>query len=195
MSFTGLKKTLINDSNLNIFKTNLRSRYLWSWEERGHYIDLFRKTFNRDIYNKIILDADLICDHVFNFLGSGEVSLGREIEWKCDLKTRVKWPSYKSHLVPVLFQRGSDIIRVWELSRFQWGPALGKAYWFTSDEKYVKEFIDQFSHWSRENPIGFGPNWVSAQEAALRVINWILTLNFIGDSRSISVIKTGGICF
>jgi hypothetical protein len=172
---------------LERIKKAVKTRYLWSWEERELLLADFKKTFRKEVINQIVEDADRVCDHIFDFQGSGRKSIGKKISWRADLATGVKWPSYKSEDVPILYKEGSDIIRIWELSRFQWGPTLGKAYWLTGDEKYVNKFIDQVNHWCKNNPFGFGPNWISAQDVALRAINWIITLCFIGGSHRISL--------
>ena len=172
---------------LERIKKAVKTRYLWSWEERELLLADFKKTFRKEVINQIIEDADRVCDHIFDFQGSGKKSIGKKINWRADLATGVKWPSYKSEDIPIFYKEGSDIVRIWELSRFQWGPTLGKAFWITGEEKYVDEFVDQVNHWCKKNPFGFGPNWISAQDVALRAINWIITLCFIGGSDRISV--------
>ena len=168
-------------------KKSIKKSYFFSWEERDAHINDFKITFCKELSTQIVADANVVCDHIFDFQGSGRKSIGKKINWKADLATGVKWPSYKSEDVPILYKEGSDIIRIWELSRFQWGPTLGKAYWLTGDEKYVNKFIAQVNHWCKNNPFGFGPNWISSQDVALRAINWIITLCFIGGSHRISL--------
>lgn len=45
----------------------------------------------RDISNKIIAEANKICEHIFDLLGSGEVNLGKTIDWHTDFKSNYKW--------------------------------------------------------------------------------------------------------
>ena len=64
----------------------------------------------------------------------------------------------------------ADIKDVWEPARFGWALVLARAYWITKDEKYVTAFWKYFSLYMDSNPAYLGPNWASAQEAALRLI-------------------------
>ena len=164
----------------------LKESYLFSWEDQEMYVNDFKSQFSEKVITQVIADADMVCGHIFNFQGSGKRKLGKKIDWKADILTGIRWPSYNSKEVPIIQEKGSDIVRVWELSRFQWGPTLGKAYWLTKKDKYVNEFVNQVKDWCGKNPFGFGPNWISAQEVALRAINWILTFCFIGGSSCIS---------
>lgn len=164
----------------------LKESYLFSWEDQKMYVNDFKSQFSEKAIAQVIADADMVCGHIFNFQGSDKRKLGKKIDWKADILTGIRWPSYNSKEVPIIQEKGSDIVRVWELSRFQWGPTLGKAYWLTKKDKYVNEFLNQIKDWCGKNPCGFGPNWVTAQDVALRAINWILTLCFIGGSSCIS---------
>ena len=53
------------------------------------------KCWYPDAIQQTIADADKICNHVFNLLGSGKTYLGEEIDWHIDFKTGWKWePRY-----------------------------------------------------------------------------------------------------
>lgn len=171
-----------DERTVHELKGILQKSFFWSWSEHNEITTEYSNIFEKARIEQVLKDAEDICNHVFEFQGSGKTCLGRKIPWRQDLRTGVQWPKYKSTEVPVQRKKGSDIVRVWELSRFQWGPTLGKAYWFTGDDKYVSEFLCQIDHWCRENPIGYGPNWITSQDAALRAISWILTLSYIGGS-------------
>lgn len=171
-----------DERTVHELKGILQKSFFWSWSEHNEIKTEYRNIFEKARIEQVLKDAEDIRTHVFEFQGSGKTRLGRKIPWRQDLRTGVQWPKYKSTEVPVQLRKGSDIVRVWELSRFQWGPTLGKAYWFTGDDKYVSEFLCQIDHWCRENPIGYGPNWMTSQDAALRAISWILTLSYIGGS-------------
>lgn len=42
----------------------------------------------------------------------------------------------------------------WQLHRMKWWVPLGKAYRQTGDEKYAKEWTEEFVDWIRKNPLG-----------------------------------------
>ena len=41
----------------------------------------------------------------------------------------------------------------WQLSRHDFWPVLGKAYWATGDEKYARAFVSQMRSWVEQNPL------------------------------------------
>ena len=134
---------------------------------------------------KTIEEANKICDHVFNLLGSGDVNLGPNIKWGQDFKSGKIWPSIYYKDVKYFDWRKkdfSDIKVPWELSRFQHLTVLGKAYLYTNDEKYVKEFMTEINDWIENNPVELGVNWITAMEAAIRAVNWIWAYNFFAHS-------------
>lgn len=70
---------------------------------------------------------------------------------------------------------GNDFKDVWEPARFGWVFPLAQAYLLTGDERYPESFWKYFESFTRHNPANMGPNWVSAQEVAMR----ILALTFV----------------
>jgi hypothetical protein len=134
---------------------------------------------------QIISDAERIVSHNFDLLGSGPVDLGPHIPWRRDIATGRQWPLRPQAELPVTYRDGSDVIRVWELSRFQYLPTLGKAYHLTGSPRYALEFRDQIQSWMRSNPVGRGPNWMSTQDVALRAINWTLGFLFFAEATEI----------
>ncbi|NMB88269.1 MAG: hypothetical protein GYA17_07900, partial [Chloroflexi bacterium] len=65
---------------------------------------------------------------------------------------------------------GEDIKDQWEPARFGWAFTLARAYRLNPDERYPAAFWDYLETFLRANPPNLGPNWVSAQEAALRIL-------------------------
>ncbi len=63
-----------------------------------------------------------------------------------------------------------DLRLLWELSRFGWTYPLGRAYRLTEQRHYADGFFELLASWRGANPPNAGPNWVSAQEAGLRVM-------------------------
>ncbi|MFO7447522.1 MAG: alginate lyase family protein [Ignavibacteriaceae bacterium] len=121
---------------------------------------------------KIIAEADKILENKYNIPGSGEVYLGEEINWHYDYRAKYKW-----HEVLVWrdnffrFPPGADIKLPWEIARFHQGITLGKAYIISHDEKYTDKFLSLFLNFNEKNPFCIGVNWVSSDEAAIRMTN------------------------
>lgn len=138
----------------------------------------------------IVKDADELCAHNFDLLGSGkrniDVKSGR-IDWHRDFKSGERWQPQVLYTDTVIIKgNGSDIKVPWELSRFQHLPTLGKAYWLTGDEKYAREFVDEIGDWIESNPPQYGVNWTCSMEVAIRAINWLWGFYFFKDSPEIS---------
>lgn len=133
-------------------------------------------------------DADKICDHIFNLLGSGEKNLGPNIDWHRDFKTGYRWIPDKYYVDSLDYidylkdDADADVKIPWELSRFQHLVTLGKAYWFTEDKKYAEEFVKQIESWINNNPVEMGVNWSCTMDVAIRAINWIWGYHFFLES-------------
>jgi hypothetical protein len=77
----------------------------------------------------------------------------------------------------------SDIKLLWEPARFGWAFTLGRAYHLSGDEKYAETFWHNFETFSAANPPYLGPNWMSAQEAALRLMAFAWAGHVFGSSK------------
>jgi uncharacterized heparinase superfamily protein len=121
-------------------------------------------------------------------LGSGPTALGNSIDWHSDFKTNHSWNSrqYYAFIRPAPYPGGYDIKIPWELSRCQHFAWLGQAYWFTKNEKYAKEFLNQVSHWIQANPPEWGVNWACPMDVALRAVNWLWGYYFFKDSPNLT---------
>lgn len=147
---------------------------------------------------EIVEEAETVCRHVFDLLGSGPVNLdeftkkhgGREacgyLPWHFDFKTGYRWNPKKFYKEIEIPYGKADIKVPWELSRFQHAAVLGQAYWLTGDEKYTEEFVRQVEDWIDHNPPKFGVNWACTMDVAIRVANWILGFYFFKDSKTLT---------
>jgi hypothetical protein len=72
-----------------------------------------------------------------------------------------------------LSKAGSEDIKyLWEPARFTWVYTLARAYILSEDDRYVETFWREFEAFSDINLPNLGPNWVSSQEVALRLISF-----------------------
>ena len=139
---------------------------------------------------EVIKDANEICNHYFDLLGSGKRNVDIQpgkIDWHRDFKSGERWNPQVFYTDTVIVKgNGSDIKVPWELSRFQHLPTLGKAYWLVSNEKYAREFVDEIDDWIESNTPMYGVNWTSTMDIAIRAVNWIWGYYFFKDSQEVS---------
>lgn len=144
------------------------------------------KEFLNEIVNQDFINpsADRIVNNEFGFLGITPKTLD-EIEWNKDIKSGHIWPlkfylDLRENLIND-YNKGWDIKNVWEISRFHYLIPLTLAFYKTEKEKYLIKWQDLISDWINKNPVYYGPNWVIAMEAAIRVCNWILSYEIIKE--------------
>jgi hypothetical protein len=63
-----------------------------------------------------------------------------------------------------------DIKLIWEPGRFGWAITLARAYAFSGESKYAREFWDKTLHFLEVHPPNLGRQWQSAQEVAIRLM-------------------------
>ena len=85
------------------------------------------------------------------------------------------------------FERGKtgvdeDIKFVWEPARAGWAFLLARAFFVSGDDSYTQSFVRLFEQYQHENPPYYGPNWASAQEAALRIMAFCFAYHVFSTS-------------
>lgn len=152
--------------------------------EQGYIGNTFRELFP-DKGQPKIAKASLICEHIFDLLGSNPKKLSPEgegyqqIDWHSDFKSGYRWdPKVFFRHIRYGHVEGVDIKVPWELSRFQHLNILGQTYLITKDKKYLDEFVNQITDWIDNNPVGFGVNWYYAMDVAIRVANWLVASEY-----------------
>jgi hypothetical protein len=121
---------------------------------------------------RIITRADRISEGKISFFGEIERDLNLDPG-----QPLTHWS--KRHLNNL---DNNDIKFIWEPARFGWAIQIAQAFKLTQDEKYARFFWAQFQDFKQKNPLNMGPNWSSAQEVALRLIAWVMSLHFLQPS-------------
>jgi hypothetical protein len=75
-----------------------------------------------------------------------------------------------------------DIKFTWEAARFAWVYTLVRAYVLSGDDAYADTFWQDFEAFSDMNLTNMGPNWMSAQEVAIRLISLFFTHQVLSAS-------------
>jgi hypothetical protein len=134
-----------------------------------------------------IAQADAIRAHRFDLLGSGEMTLGAEIDWHTDFKSGHTWPlEHHTRLTLSAPDGGFDVKVPWELSRFHHALRLGQAYLYTGNDAYAHEITAQVAHWIAANPCEFGINWAGPMDVAIRAVNWVWAYRLIAGSPALT---------
>jgi len=133
-----------------------------------------------------ITEADKICDHLFDFLGTGNIYWGNPIKWMTDIKSNHSWNlDHSTRVRKNKIPKGADIKIPWELSRLQHLVTLGQAYQLTQNEKYALEYKNQIRDWIENNPVDYGVNWACTMDVAIRATNLIISQYYFIKTPSI----------
>ncbi|MFC1888633.1 alginate lyase family protein [Thermodesulfobacteriota bacterium] len=123
--------------------------------------------------------AERIVGSRFDLLGLGDLDFGDPIDWHLDPTTGVRAPRIHWSRIDTLDPgRTGDCRVIWELNRHQHLVDVGKAYWYTGNERYARVFVDHIDSWISQNPAEIGINWANSMEVALRAMSWLWSWHF-----------------
>jgi Heparinase II/III-like protein/Heparinase II/III N-terminus len=169
-------------SALEEFRRRVTPRFFAAFEERESVVATLRTRWP-DAEGQVLAEAERIRQGRFDLLGHRRVDFGTPVDWHLDPISGVRLPrvhwSRIDHANPAM---GADVKLIWELNRHQHFVTLGKAYWYTGDERYAATFLEHLSGWMDANPPKLGINWASSLEVAFRAIAWIWALYFFKDA-------------
>jgi len=78
--------------------------------------------------------------------------------------------------------QGVDIKWLWEPARFTWAYELAHAWLLTRDDRYADFFWQKFREFNDNNPVNSAPNWRSAQEVGIRLLNWLMVYQVLREA-------------
>jgi hypothetical protein len=166
------------------------SEKLWDYLSTRPGLAIFPKSTEISRYHRtseavVRARAQDALEHVVEFLGTGRISLGGDIDWHCDFKSGQRWSRafYKDIVYGQPDQR-SDVKIPWELSRLQWVIPLGQAYCFERKEEYAEGAKQIVTSWILANPIGWTVNWACTMDVALRLISLTILFDAFKDAPS-----------
>jgi hypothetical protein len=115
------------------------------------------------------------------------VDLGSPPRWNRDPKSGIEAPLLFGKLLdtgdPDLV---GDIKYLWEPNRHAHLVTLAQAHALTGKAAYLETIRDHLDSWFLACPYGLGPNWSSALEAAVRLINWSATWQLLGGAKGMA---------
>lgn len=77
-----------------------------------------------------------------------------------------------------------NIKYLWELNRHLELVTLAQAFALTDDERYLQGIRAYLESWLEQCPYPCGVNWTSSLELGIRLINWSVTWQLIGQEKS-----------
>ncbi|HVH68733.1 MAG TPA: alginate lyase family protein [Gemmatimonadales bacterium] len=172
--------------SLERFRTRTRPRFFAAFDQPDAVVATLRRRWPES--EPQTLDAaERICQGQFDLLGRSGLRFGVPVDWHWDPMSgtrleRVHW----SRVDPPSVDMAADVKLIWELNRHQYFVTLGKAYWYTGDERYAATFVEHLMAWMDANPPKRGINWASSLELAFRAISWIWGLYFFKASPSLT---------
>jgi hypothetical protein len=117
--------------------------------------------------------ADRIAEGWLDILALRSFDYGTPPRWNRDPRTGIEAPLEFGKLLDYRDpDRVGDIRYLWEPNRHRHLVTLAQAWSLTRDPKYFNALADQLESWMLACPYPFGPNWASASEAAVRLVNW-----------------------
>jgi hypothetical protein len=117
-------------------------------------------------------------------LGYGEVSIPAADGWAEDRVHGYRWPHrYFSFIDFVAADKHCDVKIPWELSRLQYLVWLAEGYLFdpAARDTFVPRYTAIVEDWIESNRPGFGVNWTSAMEVAIRGLNLMLSAAVLAE--------------
>ena len=127
--------------------------------------------------------ADRISQGLLDIFALRGAQMGSPPRWNCDPKTGIESPlAFGKELDYRDTDLVGDIKYLWEPNRHQHVVTLAQAFALTQSKKYLDAVEEQLDSWFLACPWRYGPNWASALEAALRLINWAMVWQLVGKA-------------
>ena len=124
------------------------------------------------------------------------VDLGTPPRWNTDPKTGTEAPARFGMLLDYRdTSLVGDVKYLWEVNRHGHLVTLAQAYALGGDARYARTIQEHLESWFEACPYGIGPNWSSALEPAIRLINWSAVWHLLGGARGALFAAPGGVSF
>ena len=109
-----------------------------------------------------------------------DAECGMPPRWNRHPLSGFEWPLRNGLRLPIKGHAHGDIKYLWEPNRHLHLVRLAQAFRLTGDVTHAEALMRLLDSWFEQCPYRLGPNWASAMEAALRLINWSLCWQLLG---------------
>lgn len=111
--------------------------------------------------------------------------LGMPPDWQVDPLTGIRAPLGFGLRLPISRRDVvGDIKYLWEPARHLELVTLAQAWVLTQDLRYISALQDCLASWLKDAPYPNGPHWSSSLETAIRLINWSIIWQLVGQDAS-----------
>lgn len=174
-------------SLLEHFRTRERPRFFAAFNNPEETVEELRQRTGPQAEERVIERAERIIKGRFDLLGFHDLSFGEPVDWHLEPVAGKRAPlRHWSQINYLDANAAGDKKIVWELNRHQYFLTLGRAYWYTHDERYACTFAAHLADWMDKNPPKLGINWASSLEVAFRSISWLWALHFFKESEHLT---------
>ncbi|RBW47812.1 heparinase [Psychromonas sp. B3M02] len=139
--------------------------------------------YNTEWKAPLLAKAEMVMANKLSYFDLHNKHLETPINWHKDHSANIY--ANTGHILDVNyrdFKVNGDCKLVWEPNRHHQMVVLARAYQVTGDIQYAQAAVAQMTHWLDQNPYGKGMNWRSPLELAIRLINWVWTIDLIKES-------------
>jgi hypothetical protein len=132
----------------------------------------------------LVAAAERIAQGRLDVFALRAVDLGSPPRWNRDPKTGIEAPLVYGKLLDYRDQDlVGDIKYLWEPNRHLHLVTLAQAYALTGRKAYLQALEEHLDTWFIACPPGYGANWASALEVALRLVNWSAAWQILGGAQ------------
>jgi len=126
--------------------------------------------------------AGRIAEGRLDILALPSVDIGSPPRWNRDPKTGIEAPlAFGKTLDYRDAGLVGDIKYLWEPNRHAHLVTLAQAYALTKNKTYLETLVEHLESWFLACPYGYGPNWASSLEVALRLVSWSCAWQLLGN--------------
>lgn len=171
------------ESLLSHFRTRARPRFFAGLDDRETTVATLRQRFGVRAEKLAIERARRITEGRFDLLGLRDLNFNDPPDWHLEPISGKRSPLVHWSRIDYLDAGvAGDKKITWELNRHQYFMVLGRAYWYTGDERFAHTFTAHLEDWMERNPPKLGINWASSLEVSFRAMAWLWGLHFFKDS-------------
>lgn len=138
--------------------------------------------------DRLLTRADAIVNHRFSFFDLENVDVGRPVQWNREHANGIDMPTTFAAAIDYRDYASVGDAKVgWEPNRHHELVVLARAYRATGRVEYAEAIAELLESWLDQCPFGYGMNWRSPLEVAVRLVNWVWTLDLAAEASPFTV--------